>query len=1205
MYDPSKIMTAMESLKKIQGDSKIITNRGILSTLFSDDIYSNLKENPKILKTFNSIMGNPENMEHYSNFLTGRFYSGRNLNDMKAYNNALNFISDTYGAEEFADFFWGQQIKNAQSFDDIESTLDNLSKFRENFYSNNKLLNSPGFSSEGLDNYLRKNFTNDWAQEIKRGIGNRLPDLKPQIKDYKSFNDFINVYDQKFLKTTGIGLDATNRELNRISSITDDEINKFIDEVKGRYDPKDIDRIRDYAFHRRNSAGETYKEKQKLFTRQGYKHMKDDLYIKSSERIDDLLSKDLGIKDINKLINFSGEVAQQARIDLGLDKTNYISKFNLMLEKSDGTKGGFYNTNLIQVNLADKWNTLVSYYKKKFEDASPEEYIKGMKQMRSKIQESFMNVIGHEYRHAWQDHVDGGKMKEGMDWEKYKTDYNYYYDSPIEKDARKYGAEFAERHKEKFKAMFDSIFEDEVETGNTNTRNLKRGEGTYRVRTDAQEWDVPDAPNSPIGVQDTSKYKNLKRGEGTYRTIIGAQEWDVPDAPDSPIGVEDTLKYKDLKRREGNATASSEAAVNQTVDKPAGPKQGDAFWDSKNKRQLVYDGPDSVHGNHNFYTREGTVVNSSMDNLSPYKGKARLDYDMLKNYNTELNRFEQLTSPYFNLKYNDPETFYTDLTKNINKIDEYEKIIGSKYKSFKGNKSYHKTRSYMSDEINKHFGSNVINTDPFNRNRNNTSTNTSSVNTTTRQNTTVVNQPKPEPEPDTTVPERSTRRSLTAEEQAAVDRANAQWRADNEARYADMDKQIENMYKADDIVFGTPEQILDPNYISPFDPLEETIESTIDAAEEATNQASKSTPHRRTGRQTGRYARQRNAERQSTKNRGRSGNAKGKTGSTKSIDELHQEANQRKWVNEQYAKNQAEQLNKYKQTYEDILDDWKKTSGNFSGNLDNRNLKMPNRLINNGSDSHQMYIETGDYYKYIEDANTDYYREKYTDGSYTMDEQVFKYTEGEGIDGKTVLKNEGELIDNANEYAQQLDDTLKNAKNTMSPEDFEVFRNGYTPETTIRRNGNTPELKQRKVLRNSHLIESPAKFGAMDTIMSGVNILGAVGDYKAARRKGHGVISSAVRAGTQFAVYEALGAWAIPVSLLQHAPGAVIKGADMLYKENRRMNSAANFQVFGDAQFMDTQQLATMRQSGMEMAKMSQYNLQQTLMGNEATYLHR
>lgn len=131
------------------------------------------------------------------------------------------------------------------------------------------------------------------------------------------------------------------------------------------------------------------------------------------------------------------------------------------------------------------------------------------------------------------------------------------------------------------------------------------------------------------------------------------------------------------------------------------------------------------------------------------------------------------------------------------------------------------------------------------------------------------------------------------------------------------------------------------------------------------------------------------------------------------------------------------------------------------------------------------------------------------------------------------------------------------------------------------------------------------KLGTMDKIMSGVNVLGAIGDYKTARRKGHGVISSAVRAGAQFAIYEALGLWALPVTLLQHTPGAIIKGADMLYKENRRMNSAANNQIFGDAEFMDTQQLATMRQSGMEMAKMAQYNLQQTLMGNEATYLHR
>lgn len=133
----------------------------------------------------------------------------------------------------------------------------------------------------------------------------------------------------------------------------------------------------------------------------------------------------------------------------------------------------------------------------------------------------------------------------------------------------------------------------------------------------------------------------------------------------------------------------------------------------------------------------------------------------------------------------------------------------------------------------------------------------------------------------------------------------------------------------------------------------------------------------------------------------------------------------------------------------------------------------------------------------------------------------------------------------------------------------------------------------------------PKGLSKMDIAMTGLNILGAVGDYKSARREGHGVVSSAVRAGAKFAIDEALGWWALPIGIVKTLPGAAIKGADMLYKENRRMNSAANFQVFGDAQFMDTQQLATMRQSGMEMAKMAQYNLQQTLMGSEAKYLHR
>ena len=129
--------------------------------------------------------------------------------------------------------------------------------------------------------------------------------------------------------------------------------------------------------------------------------------------------------------------------------------------------------------------------------------------------------------------------------------------------------------------------------------------------------------------------------------------------------------------------------------------------------------------------------------------------------------------------------------------------------------------------------------------------------------------------------------------------------------------------------------------------------------------------------------------------------------------------------------------------------------------------------------------------------------------------------------------------------------------------------------------------------------------GKFEMLMTAGNVLGAISDYKDARREGHGVVSSALKAGVNFAIEEALGNWSLLYHGAKWLPKGIIKGTEALYKENRKMNSAANVQVFGGAQFQDTQQLATMRQSGMEMAKMAQYNLQQTLMGQEATYLHR
>lgn len=190
------------------------------------------------------------------------------------------------------------------------------------------------------------------------------------------------------------------------------------------------------------------------------------------------------------------------------------------------------------------------------------------------------------------------------------------------------------------------------------------------------------------------------------------------------------------------------------------------------------------------------------------------------------------------------------------------------------------------------------------------------------------------------------------------------------------------------------------------------------------------------------------------------------------------------------------------------------------------------------------------------------------------------------------------LADGDADYADELINRRKAGSGGPSnklPDEFD-FNDAPIPE---RNKIDTPDTK---MFDEDGL---PQGISKMDIAMTGLNIIGAVGDYKSARREGHGVVSSAVRAGVKLAVDEALGWWALPIGIVKTLPGMAIKGADMLYKENRRMNSAANFQVFGDAQFMDTQQLATMRQSGMEMAKMAQYNLQQTLMGSEAKYLHR
>lgn len=120
-----------------------------------------------------------------------------------------------------------------------------------------------------------------------------------------------------------------------------------------------------------------------------------------------------------------------------------------------------------------------------------------------------------------------------------------------------------------------------------------------------------------------------------------------------------------------------------------------------------------------------------------------------------------------------------------------------------------------------------------------------------------------------------------------------------------------------------------------------------------------------------------------------------------------------------------------------------------------------------------------------------------------------------------------------------------------------------------------------------------------------LNLGFAVSDYNEARNAGDGVLKAGVKAGAQFVAGEMMGMAFMPVMLAKQVPTLAISAIETTQNVTRKMNSVSRIQTFGEAQFQDTQQLATMRQAGMELAKMSQYNLQQSIMGNEAQYMHK
>lgn len=149
------------------------------------------------------------------------------------------------------------------------------------------------------------------------------------------------------------------------------------------------------------------------------------------------------------------------------------------------------------------------------------------------------------------------------------------------------------------------------------------------------------------------------------------------------------------------------------------------------------------------------------------------------------------------------------------------------------------------------------------------------------------------------------------------------------------------------------------------------------------------------------------------------------------------------------------------------------------------------------------------------------------------------------------------------------------------------------------------ELRRKTGTEGGTLVDfAKGQRGSMFNV--GINALFTIGDYKEGLKEGKTHLGAAADAAVSFVGMELLGVWgSLGLGAAKGVATLGIKGTKYAINSSRSMNNIQRFTPFADAQFQDNQQMATMRQSGMELAKMSQYNLQQTLMGTEARNLHR
>lgn len=125
----------------------------------------------------------------------------------------------------------------------------------------------------------------------------------------------------------------------------------------------------------------------------------------------------------------------------------------------------------------------------------------------------------------------------------------------------------------------------------------------------------------------------------------------------------------------------------------------------------------------------------------------------------------------------------------------------------------------------------------------------------------------------------------------------------------------------------------------------------------------------------------------------------------------------------------------------------------------------------------------------------------------------------------------------------------------------------------------------------------------------GTGIFGAlaIGAYKDYRAEGQTRLGALGHATLDFVLPELMGIVPyIGYEFVKAAPGAALSAGQYISTTMRQLErEGQNMAPFRTNTFVDSQQIYTMRQAGMALAEQSKYALQQSLMGDEARFMHR